>query len=80
MNKMDQPSLTQLEELVLDFIKENTDIETMDCVDIKDLSKSLNESPKTLRGVISSLVKKDLIEVEEYDANDRREYFYWLKT
>ena len=79
MNLADKINMTNLEKKVYDFITNNTDPECMECVDIKDLVKGLNESAKVLRGVISSLVKKDLIEVEEYDANFDTNYFYWLK-
>ncbi len=70
---------TSLETKVYDFIKDNTDVDSMECVDINDLANGLNESPNVLRGVIASLVKKDLIEVEEYDANFETNHFYWLK-
>ena len=71
--------MTNLEEKVYTFIKENTDEDCMECVDINDLANSLDESPKVLRGVIASLVKKELIWVEEYDANFETNYFYWVK-
>lgn len=71
--------MTELETKVYDFIKENTDAETMEMVDMKDLTKGLKESAKVLRGVISSLVKKDLIEVEDYDTGFNQNYFYWMK-
>ena len=60
--------MTELENKVYDFIKENTDPERMECVDINDLVAGVRESAKVLRGVIASLVKKDLIEVEDYDT------------
>lgn len=76
--------MTDLENKVYDFIKENSEPETMTCVDINDLSKGLNESPNVLRGVLSSLVKKDMIEVEEFErarlnGSYSLEYYYWLK-
>jgi len=72
-------NMTDLETKVYDFIKENTDPECMEMVDMKDLTKGLNESAKVLRGVISSLVKKDLIEVEDYDTGFDQNFFYWMK-
>ena len=71
--------MTELETKVFDFIKDNTDEDSMECVDINDLSNGLNESPNVLRGVVASLVKKDLIWVEEYDANMETNYFYWVR-
>jgi len=72
-------NMTDLENKVYDFIKENTDPDSMECVDIKDLVKGCGESAKVLRGVVASLVKKDLIEVEDYDTGFDQNYFYWLK-
>jgi len=74
-------NMTDLEKKVFDFIKENSDAECMECVDIKDLAKGLKEDAKVLRGVISSLVKKDLIEVEDYDTGFKQDknFFYWVK-
>lgn len=71
--------LTRLEKKVFDFVKDNTDEETMECVDIGDLTRNLNESAKVLRGVIGSLVKKELIEVEEHETNFETNYYYWLR-
>ena len=72
--------MTKLEKEVYNFIKEKSDPESMTCVDIDDLSVELNKSAKVLRGVIGSLVKKDKIEVEEYDGQyPKIQYFYWLK-
>ena len=71
--------MTELEKKVFDFINDNTDEDSMECVDINDLSNGLNESPNVLRGVIASLVKKDRIWVEEYDANFETNYFYWVR-
>jgi len=73
-------NMTELENKVYGFIEKNSDAECMECVDIKDLIKGVGENAKVLRGVISSLVKKDMIEVEEFDNGfDRIEYYYWLK-
>jgi DNA-binding IscR family transcriptional regulator len=72
-------SLTKLEKKVYDYIAENANMETMECVDINDLANGLNESPKVLRGVVASLVKKELVEVEEWDANNKMQHFYWPK-
>lgn len=74
-----ESTLTVLEQEVYNFIKNNTDPDSMECVDIDDLANGLCKDAKVLRGVISSLVKKDMIEVEEYDANFDTNYFYWLK-
>ena len=70
-------NLTELEKKVYDYIKRNTDIESVECVDINDLVSGLNESAKVLRGVISSLVKKNLIEVEEWESNFEKNQYYW---
>jgi len=71
--------LTRLEAKVYNFIKNETSVEFMEMVDIEDLERGVHEKAKVLRGVISSLVKKDLIEVEEYDSNLNVQHFYWLK-
>jgi len=72
--------LTKLEKKVYNFIEKNTCPEDMDMVDINDLVKEIGESAKVLRGVISSLVKKDLIEVEEFDNGfDKPQFFYWMR-
>jgi hypothetical protein len=76
--KGDQMKLTKLEKSVYEYIRDNADEDCMECVDIDDLVKSLNESAKVLRGVLSSLVKKDKIWVEEYDSNFVKQYFYWI--
>ena len=70
---------TELEKKVYDAINEYTDADSMECVDINDLVEITGESAKVLRGVISSLVKKELIEVEEYDSNFETSYYYWVK-
>ncbi len=72
-------NMTELETKVYNFIKENADPETMECVDIKDLVKGVGEKAKVLRGVVASLVKKDLIEVEDYDTGFNQDFYYWLK-
>jgi hypothetical protein len=46
---------------------------------MKDLVKGTGENAKVLRGVIGSLIKKDLIELEDYDTGFQADYFYWLK-
>jgi hypothetical protein len=74
-----ETTMTELETRVYNFIKDNTDPDTMECIDINDLVEGLNESANVLRGVISSLSKKDLIEVEEYDTGFDCTYYYWLK-
>ena len=71
--------MTELETRVYNFIKDNTDPDTMECIDMNDLVEGLNESANVLRGVISSLSKKDLIEVEEYDTGFDCTFYYWLK-
>jgi hypothetical protein len=78
-NKEIKMKMTKLENKVYDFIKENSDPETMDCVNMKDLVKGTGENAKVLRGVIGSLIKKDLIELEDYDTGFQADYFYWLK-
>ena len=70
--------MTELEKKVYDFINENANEEDMECVDIADLTTSLNESAKVLRGVIASLVKKDMVWVEKYESNFITQYFYWV--
>ena len=74
-----EKTMTNLEEKVYTFIKDNSDVECMECVDIDMLVNGLNEDAKVLRGVIASLVKKDKVVVEEYDANFETNFFYWLK-
>lgn len=32
-------------------------------VDIKDISKEMNESPKVLRGVLASLIRKEFVSI-----------------
>ena len=71
--------LTELEKKVFDFIKENTDPDMMDCVNMEDLVKGTGENAKVLRGVIGSLIKKDMIELEDYDTGFHADYFYWVK-
>jgi hypothetical protein len=69
--------MTKIESVALKAITENTDIDCMECVDIKDLVSITAIDAKILRGAISSLVKKGLVFVEEYDANGRINHFYW---
>ena len=71
---------TELENKVYDFIKGNTDPETMELVDINDLVKGIGTPATVLRGVLASLVKKGLVEVEEWDGNARVQHFYWTKN
>jgi len=71
--------MTKLEKQVYDYIKENTDVDSMETVDINDLVQNLDETANVLRGVLSSLVKKNMIEVEEYEANRTVQIFYWMK-
>jgi predicted transcriptional regulator len=77
-NKTKENKMTDLEKKVYDFINENTNEEDMECIDITDLTKGLNESAKVLRGVIASLVKKGMVWVETFDSNFVTQYFYWI--
>jgi len=70
-------TLTVMEQMVYDAVLNNTNEEDMECVDIEDLVNITGIHQKKLRGVIASLVKKNKVEVEEYDANFRIQYFYW---
>jgi len=70
--------MTEMEQTVFEAIRDNTDEESMECVDIEDLVSLTGIASKQIRGVLSSLVKKEKIEVEEYDANFNTQYFYWV--
>jgi len=70
-------NLTELEAKTFNAIKNNADEQMMECVDIKDLVNITGEDAKKLRGAISSLVKKEMVEVEEFDGNDTEQQFYW---
>lgn len=71
--------MTEMEQRTLKAIEENADTETMQCVDLSDLVGITGIPAKQLRGVLASLIKKDLIEIEEYDANFEKQTFYWLQ-
>lgn len=61
------------------FIDTNADLETMACVAIEDIAAGTGIDTKKLRGVVSSLVKKNKIEIEEWDSNDQKTTFFWVK-
>jgi len=70
-------NLTNLETIVFEAISKNSNPHYMECIDILDLEILTRITSKVLRGVISSLVKKDLIEVEKWHNGNRKAEYYW---
>lgn len=58
-------NLTQLEETILTELIDNLYEIGFSDVDAKDLSKGTNIDIKIIRGVLGSLVKKDIIYIDE---------------
>lgn len=44
--------------------------------DVKDVAKVTGLDSKSIRGVISSLIQKGLVYIDEYDANFKVQWFY----
>lgn len=59
-------NLTELETLVLESISQGDYYNDMPTECIENLTDNLNINTKILRGVLSSLIKKDLIRVGEF--------------
>ena len=59
-------NLTELETLVLESISQGDYYDDMPTECIENLKDSLNISTKILRGVLSSLVQKDLVRLGEF--------------
>ena len=81
--KMNELNLTELESLTLNaFIRGLYAEPGFSDVDVNDLSKELEISTKVLRGVLGSLVKKNIVSIEEngggYDIIHMREKYWYL--
>jgi hypothetical protein len=59
-------NLTELETLVLESISQGDYYDDMPTECIENLKDNLNISTKILRGVLSSLVQKDLVRLGEF--------------
>jgi hypothetical protein len=59
-------NLTELETLVLESISQGDYYDDMPTECIENLKDNLNISTKILRGVLSSLVQKDLVKLGEF--------------
>ncbi len=79
---MQNLNLTQLEETILtEFIDNLYAEEGFSDVDAKDLSKGTNIDIKIIRGVLGSLVKKDIVYIDENESGYQiiylhDEYYY----
>jgi hypothetical protein len=79
--------LTELEQIALEMIVENTDISgdsIFSNVDLDSLSKWTSIDSKKLRGVISSLIKKGVVYLDDVDGDGTElvyleNYFFCLK-
>jgi DNA-binding IscR family transcriptional regulator len=81
--KMNELNLTELESLTLTaFIKGLYAEPGFSDVDVNDLSSELEIPTKVLRGVLGSLVKKNIVSIEEngggYDIIHMREKYWYL--
>jgi hypothetical protein len=79
--------LTELEVTALEHIVDNTDISgdsIFSNVDLKSLSKWTSIETKKLRGVISSLIKKGVVYLDDVDGDGTElvyleKYYFCLK-
>tara|TARA_R110000822_G_scaffold145919_11_gene284867 strand:- start:377 stop:631 length:255 start_codon:yes stop_codon:yes gene_type:complete len=79
--------LTELEQITLEQIVDNTDISEgsiFSNVDLKSLSEWTSIETKKLRGVISSLIKKGLVYLDDVDGDGTElvyleDEFFYLK-
>tara|TARA_R110000751_G_C13457285_1_gene444926 strand:- start:168 stop:440 length:273 start_codon:yes stop_codon:yes gene_type:complete len=80
-------NLTQLETTTLTELINNIDIDITEdsifsCVDVNDLSKFTGIEIKKMRGVVGSLIKKDIVYIEDVDGDGtelvylENDYFY----
>jgi len=72
LTEMEQKTLTCLKEHLADYDNDFSDITA------EVLSADTKIPMKQIRGVLASLVKKDLIFAEDIDINGKPETFFWL--
>lgn len=66
-----------METITYSAIESEADPEILWCCEMEHLVKATNLTSKVLRGVLASLVKKNKIIVEKYEANFINRQYYW---
>lgn len=73
-------NLTELEAKILNAVDTNTDVDSMQGIGIDGLVEATGIDSKSIRGVLSSLVKKGEIVVEEFQLNGVDSTNYWTSA